>query len=121
MEATLRGSTKVLRESSFLATTWFKETHHSLQKQEVRLEQVKKDTRDQGREVHANAMDISCMQMSQRLYRERLERLESCMQMSQRLHRERLERLEGLIHCQEQSLTATSSKLKKVEEIGKEL
>merc|ERR1711867_413710 len=98
----------VLRESSFLATTWFKETHHSLQKQEVRLQQFEQDPRDQGREVHANATDISCVQMSQRLYREKLERLESCMQMSQRLHREKLEKLEGLIHCQEQALVATN-------------
>ena len=121
MEATLRGSTKALREISFLATTWFKETHHSLQKQEVRLQQVEQDARDQGREVHANATDISCVQMSQRLYRERLERLERCMQMSQRLHRERLEKLEGLIHRQEQALAATNSKLKEVRDIGKEL
>ena len=121
MEATLRGSTKVLREISFLATTWFKETHHSLQKQEVRLQQVEQDARDQGREVHANATDISCVQMSQRLYRERLERLERCMQMSQRLHRERLEKLEGLIHRQEQALAATASKLKEVRELSEEL
>merc|ERR1711867_186769 len=111
----------VLRESSFLATTWFKETHHSLQKQEVRSQQVEQDTRDQGREVHANATDISCVQMSQRMYRVRLERLERCMQMSQRLHRERLEKLEGLIYRQEQALAATNSKLKEVREIGKEL
>ena len=114
MEAMLRGSSKAFREISFLAAAWLKETHHSLQKQEVRLEQVKQDARDQGREVHANATDISCMQMNQRLHRERLERLES-------LHRERLERLEGLIHHQEQALAATSSKLKEVRELGKEL
>ena len=94
MEATLRGSSKAFREISFLAAAWLKETHHSLQKQEVRLEQVEQDARDQGREVHANATDISCMQMNQRLHRERLERLGS-------LHRERLERLKGLIHRQE--------------------
>ena len=121
MEATLRGSTKALRESSFLATTWVKETHHSLQKQEVRLRQVEQDAREQGREVHANATDISCVQMSQRLYRVRLEKLEKCMQTSQRLHRERLEKLEGLIYRQEQALAATNSKLKEIREIGKEL
>ena len=102
MEAMLRGSSKAFREISFLAAAWLKETHHSLQEQEVRLEQVEQDTRDQGREVHANAMDISYMQMNQRL------------------NKERLERLEGLIHRQEQAL-ATSSKLKEVQEIGKEL
>ena len=90
MEAMLRGSSKAFREISFLAAAWLKETHHSLQKQEVRLEQVEQDARDQGREVHANATDISCMHMNQRL------------------HRERLERLEGLIHRQEQALAATS-------------
>ena len=114
MEAMLRGSTKSLQESSFLATTWVKETHYSLQKQEVRLRQVEQDAREQGREVHANATDISCVQMSQRLYRVRLEKLEKCMQTSQRLHRERLEKLEGLIHQQEQALAATNSKLKEV-------
>ena len=66
-------------------------------------------------------MDISCVQMSQRLYRVRLEKLEKCMQTSQRLHRERLEKLEGLIYRQEQALAATNSKLKEVWEIGKEL
>ena len=121
MEATLRGSSKAFREISFLAATWLKETHHSLQKQEVRLQQVEQDARDQGREVHANATDISCVQMSQRLYRVRLGKLEKCMQTSQRLHRERLEKLEGLIYWQEQALAATNSKLKEVREIGKEL
>ena len=114
MEATLEGSSKVFREISFLAATWLKETNHSLQQQEVRLEQVEQDARDQGREVHANATDISCMQMSQRLHRERLERLES-------LHRENLERLDSLIHRQEQALAATNSKLKEVRELGKVL
>ena len=121
MEATIRGSSKAFREISFLAATWFKETHHSLQKQEVRLQKVEQDARDQGREVHANAMDISCVQMSQRLYRVKLEELEKCMQTSQRLHKERLEKLEGLIYRQEQVQDATSSKLKEVRDIGKEL
>ena len=71
------------------------------------MEQVEQDTRDQGREVHANATDISCMQMNQEL------------------HKERLERLEGLIHSQEQALIAQGRKLKEVKEgrkeIGKEL
>ena len=51
----------------------------------------------------------------------RLKKLEKCMQTSQRLHRERLEKLEGLIHRQEQALAATNSKLKEIREIGKEL
>ena len=71
------------------------------------MEQVEQDARDQGREVHANATDISCMQMNQEL------------------HKERLERLEGLIHSQEQALIAQGGKLKEIEEgrkeIGKEL
>ena len=71
------------------------------------MEQVEQDARDQGREVHANATDISCMQINQEL------------------HKERLERLEGLVHSQEQALLAQGRKLKEVEEgrkeIGKEL
>ena len=114
MEATLRGSTKVVRENSFLTTTWVKETHHSLLKQEVRLRQIEQDAREQGREVHANATDISFVQMGQRLHKVRLGKLEKCMQTNQRLHKERLEKLEGLIYRQEQVLAATNSKLKEI-------
>lgn len=102
MEATLRNLSKAFREISFIAAAWLKETHHSLQKQEVRLEQVEQDARDQGREIHANATDISCMQINQEL------------------HKERLERLEGIIHSQEQALLAQGRKLKEVEEGRKE-
>ena len=76
MEATLRDSSKAFREISFIAAAWLKDTHHSVQKQETRLEQVKQDARDQGREIHANTADISCMQTNHKLHGERLERLE---------------------------------------------
>ena len=86
MEATLRDSSKAFREISFIAVAWLKDTHYSVQKQEARLEQVKQDTRDQGREIHANTADIGCIQTNYKL------------------HRERLERLEGIVHSQEQAL-----------------
>ena len=103
----LRDSSKAFREISFIAAAWLKDTHHSLQKQEIRLEQVEQDARDQGREIHANAVDISCMQINYEL------------------HKERLEKLEGIVHSQEQALLTQERKLKEVKkgrkEIGKEL
>ena len=86
MENVFRDSSKAFREISFIAVAWLKDTHHSVQKQEARLEQVEQDTRDQGREIHANTAGLSCMQASYEL------------------HRERLERLEGIVHSQEQAL-----------------
>ncbi len=72
MEATLRDSSKAFREISFIAAAWLKDTHHSLQKQEARLEQVEQDARDQEREIHANTADISYMQTKHELHGERL-------------------------------------------------
>ena len=83
MEAKLRGSSKAFREISFIATAWLRDIHHSLQKQEIRLEQVEQDARNQERGVHANTADISCMQTNHEL------------------HGKRLERLEGIVHSQE--------------------
>ena len=58
----LRDSSKAFREISFIAAAWLKDTHHSLQKRETRLEQVEQDAQDQGREIRANTADISCLQ-----------------------------------------------------------
>ena len=103
MEATLRNSSKAFREISFITAAWLKDIHHSLQKYEIRLEQVEQDVRDQEREIHANTADISCMQTKHEL------------------HGERLERLEGIIHSQEQALLAQARKLKEVEEGRKQI
>ena len=67
------------------------------------MEQVKQDARDQGREIHANTADISCMQTNHKL------------------HGERLERLEGIIHSQEQALLTQERKLKEVKEGRKKI
>ena len=99
----LRDSCKALREISFMAVAWLKDTHYSVQKQEARLEQVEKGTRDQGREIHANTADISCMQTNHEL------------------HRERLERLEGIVHSQEQALLTQERKLREVKEGRKKI
>ena len=103
MEDTLRDSSKAFREISFIAAAWLKDTHHSLQKQETRLEQVEQDARDQEREIHANTADISCMQTNHKL------------------HGERLERLEGFVYSQEQGLLAQERKLREVEEGRKKI
>ena len=66
----------------------------------MRLEQ---DTREQGRKIHANTADISCMQTNHEL------------------HGERLERLEGIVHSQEQALLAQERKLREVEEGRKKI
>ena len=92
----LRDSSKAFREISFMAVAWLKDTHYSVQKQEARLEQVKQDTRDQGREIHANTAGLSCMQTNYKL------------------HGKRLERLEGIVHSQEQALLSQERKLRKV-------
>ena len=98
MEATLRDSSKAFREISFIAAAWLKDTHHSIQTQEARLEQVKQDARDQEREIQANTADIGCMPTSHEL------------------HGERLKRLEGIVHSQEQVLLGQERKLKEIEE-----
>ena len=103
MEAKLRDSSKAFREISFIAAAWLRDTHHSLQKQEIRLEQVKQDARNQERGVHANTADISCMQTNHEL------------------HGKRLERLEGIVHSQEQALLAQERKLREVEEGRKKI
>ena len=98
MEAVFRDSSKAFREISFIAVMWLKDTHHSIQEQEARLEQVKQDTLDQGREIQANITDIGCIQTNYEL------------------HEERLERLERIIHSQEKSLLSQEKKLEEIEE-----
>ena len=73
MEKVFRDSSKAFREISFIAVAWLKDTHHSVQEQEARLEQVEQDTQDQGREIHANIADIGCIQTNYELHGERLE------------------------------------------------
>ena len=98
MEAKLRDLFKAFREISFIAAAWLRDTHHSLQKQEIRLEQVELDTRNQEKGVHANTVDISCMQTNHKL------------------HGKRLERLEGIVHSLEQALLAQDRKMREVKE-----
>ena len=81
-----RDSSKAFREISFIAVAWLKDTHHSVQEQEARLEQIEQDTQDQGREIQANITDIYFIQTNYKL------------------HEERLERLEGIVHSHEKAL-----------------
>ena len=99
----LRDSSKAFREISFIAVAWLKDTHHSVQEQEARLEQVEQDTRDQGREIHANTADIGCIQINKEL------------------HGERLERLEGIVHSHERALLSQERKLREVEAGSKKI
>ena len=70
MEAKLRGSSKAFREISFIAMAWLRDIHHSLQQQEIRLEQVEQDARNQERGANANtATLVACR--STRNYMER--------------------------------------------------
>ena len=55
MEAVFRDSSKAFKEISFITVAWLKDTHHSVQEQEARLEQ------DQGKEIQANVTDIYCI------------------------------------------------------------
>ena len=98
-----RDSSKAFREISFIAVAWLRDTHHSVQVQEARLEQVKQDTRDQGREIHANIADIGCIQTNYEL------------------HGERLERLEGIVSSHERALLAQEKRLREVEEGSKKI
>ena len=102
MEAKLRDLSKAFREISFIATAWLRDIHHSIQQQEIRLEQVEQDARTQERGANANTADIGCMQINQEL------------------QRRRLERLEGIVHLQEQALLAQERTLKGVGEGEKE-
>ena len=58
MEAVFRDLCKAFKEISFITVAWLKDTHHSVQEQEARLEKIKQDTQDQGREIQANVTDI---------------------------------------------------------------
>ena len=73
LEKVFRDLSKAFREISFIAVAWLKDTHHSVQEQEARLEQVKQDIQDQGREIQANIVDIGCIQTNYKLHEERLE------------------------------------------------
>ena len=57
MEAVFRDLSKAFKEISFITFAWLKNTHHSVQEQEARLEQIKQDTQDQGREIQATVTD----------------------------------------------------------------
>ena len=96
-------SSKAFRETSFIATAWLRDTHHSVQVQEARLEQVKQDTQDQGRKIHANIADIGCIQTNYKL------------------HGERLERLERIVSSQERALLSQEGRLREVEEGSKKV
>ena len=73
MEAVFRDSSKAFKEISFITVAWLKDTHHSVQEQEARLEQIEQDTQDQGKEIQATVMDIYCIQTNYELHEERLE------------------------------------------------
>ena len=72
-----RDSSMAFKELSFITFKWIKDTHHSVQKQEVRLEQIEQDTQDQGREIYANGTDLYCIQSNYELHEARLEQLEN--------------------------------------------
>ena len=98
-----RDSSKAFREISFIAVAWLKDTHHSVQEQEARLEQIKQDTQDQGREIQANVTDIYCIQTNYKL------------------HEERLERLEGIVNSHEKTLLSQERKLREIGEGNKRI
>ena len=103
MEAKFRDSSKAFREILLIATAWLRYIQHSIQQQEIRLEQVELHARAHEKETNANTADIGCMQLNQEL------------------QRRRLERLEGIIHLQEQTLLAQERTLKGVREGEKKL
>ena len=96
-----RDSSKAFKEISFITVAWLKDTHHSVQEQEARLEQIKQDTQDQGKEIQATVMDIYCIQTNYEL------------------HEERLEQLERIVCSHEKSLLSQEKKLEDIEEENK--
>ena len=103
MEAKLRDLSMAFWEISFIATAWLRDIHHSLQKQEIRLELVEQDARNVERGVNAITADIGCMQINQEL------------------HGKRLEKLEGILHLQGQALLTQERTLKGVREGEKKI
>ena len=97
MEAVFRDSSKAFKEISFITVAWLKDTHHSVQEQEARLEQIEQDTQDQGKEIQATVMDIYCIQTNYEL------------------HEERLEQLERIVCSHEKSLLSQEKKLEEIE------
>ena len=72
MEAVFRDSSKAFKEISFITVAWLKDTHHSVQEQEARLEQIEQDTQDQGREIQATVTDSYCSKTNYQLHEDRL-------------------------------------------------
>ena len=68
-----RDSSKAFKEISFITFVWLKDSHHSVQEQEARLEQIEQDTQDQGREIQANVTDLYCIQVNYELHEAKLE------------------------------------------------
>ena len=93
MEEVFRDLSMAFKEISFITFEWIKDTHHSVQEQEVRLEQIEQDTQDQGRENYANGTDLYCIQSNYEL------------------HEVRLEQLERIVHSHKKSLISQERKL----------
>ena len=101
MEAVFRDSSKAFKEISFITVAWLKDTHHSIQEQEAKLEQIKQDTQDQGQEIQATVMDIYCIKTNYEL------------------HKDRLEQLERIVRSHKKSLISQEKKLEEIEEENK--
>ena len=86
---------------SIITFKWLKDTHCSVQEQEVKIEQIQQDTQDHRQEIKATVTEIYCIKTNYEL------------------HEDRLERLERIVRNQEKSLISQEKKLEEVKEENK--
>ena len=101
METVFKDMSKAFKEISIITFAWLKDTHCSVQEQEVKIEQIRQDTQDHGQEIKATVTEIFCIKTNYKL------------------HEDRLERLERIVRNQEKSLISQEKKLEEIEEENK--
>ena len=76
MEGLLKDSSRACKEAAAVTTVWVHNTHHSLQKQELRWECLRQEVKEQTKEIHTLTVEGRCIQRNHDRYEERLKQLE---------------------------------------------
>ena len=101
MEKAFKDLSKAFKEISIITFAWLKDTHCSVQEQEVKIEQIRQDTQDDRQEIKATVTEIFCIETNYEL------------------HEDRLDRLERIVRNQEKALISQEKKLEEIEEENK--
>ena len=77
MEGLLRSSSKACKEAAAVTSVWIRDTHHSLQKQELRWECLRQEVREQKKEVRNLVVEGQGIRQNHDKHEERLQQLEN--------------------------------------------